>query len=754
MGGGRATGGIRPEVAMKPPAVTARLVPIRPLGHGLRGETTLALDEVRDSLVVVKTIAPWGQPPTPSQIERLERAVAALGDRASVEREDGAVRFVRPFVEGRSLAEHLDGLGGAALLTSTRGWSASDAGAAPGDSPPRPTDALPDRETVLELTRVLAAAAELVDTQLHVNGRAHGNLKPGNVLVLAGDEVCLVDAGLPRPELGDGAPARMPQNLLGHPFYAAPEQLLGVTDARSDVYCLAALLYECVTLQPPHVGPSPEVTCRHLLDGSPADARQLNHAVPRSLAGVLGVALEREPARRPATAGELAGALHDTIEREAGGSRSSSSGARRRPRVGVLRILSTVALVLAGLVMLALAGRGWALQREVAAAEAELLAVRAQLDPLDVLVHQRRRERLQRIAHELYPPHPALLPEIESWMNDAAAEREAGYPLPSELVADVRSRAISASSLEYETVGSPQARRAWEAAFEHLRTEPAYAGVELAPILGLLPLGLDCEREPHLLEFAHVLSGEPARRREDGRLELTPETGVVLVLVPGGPMVLGGPAVGKSDADEHDWQWGKEVDLPAYFIAKHEMTREQWHRVMGTLPPATLVSPAEKERPRLPVTNVSWEEATECLRRCGLVLPTDAQWELAARGGAHTPWWTGESALRLTDRGANLADLSVRRAGLDSPVIEWLDDGHPGLVTPGWSRPNPYGLHEVHGNVREWTRDWYSEQNTRSSRGGSCLSLPQYARAASLHYRAPTGRSMLLGLRPALELPR
>ena len=132
--------------------------------------------------------------------------------------------------------------------------------------------------------------------------------------------------------------------------------------------------------------------------------------------------------------------------------------------------------------------------------------------------------------------------------------------------------------------------------------------------------------------------------------------------------------------------------------------------------------------PLHPVENVSWEEAIEALPRYGLQLPTEAQWEYAARGGTATPWFTGADRDSLrSPLAVNLADQAPARFGGEWPAIsDWpeLDDGWVAHCPVDTMRPNPYGLHSVHGNVRERCMDSY-----RSS-----------AMLRALAFRAPAGR--------------
>ena len=83
------------------------------------------------------------------------------------------------------------------------------------------------------------------------------------------------------------------------------------------------------------------------------------------------------------------------------------------------------------------------------------------------------------------------------------------------------------------------------------------------------------------------------------------------------------------------------------------------------------------------------------LARLGLLLPTEAQWEYATRAGTTTAWWTGDDVRSLEGaaRFFPIFSTGVREIGGPRPV--------------GSYRANPFGLHDVHGNAREWTRDSY-----------------------------------------------
>ncbi len=162
---------------------------------------------------------------------------------------------------------------------------------------------------------------------------------------------------------------------------------------------------------------------------------------------------------------------------------------------------------------------------------------------------------------------------------------------------------------------------------------------------------------------------------------------------------------------------------------------------------------------------MSWEDCRDALHRVALVLPTEAQWERAARAATHTPWSCARNPESL-ESAANLADHAYER-GFKSPTVseDW-DDGFAVHAPVGSFAANAFGLHDVHGNVWEWCRDWYvphggglrpdddahPEQPTRVYRGG-CFSLPAvYARSALRFRLSPFFNNLGLGCRPSKSL--
>ncbi|MFQ5412236.1 MAG: SUMF1/EgtB/PvdO family nonheme iron enzyme, partial [Phycisphaerae bacterium] len=350
-------------------------------------------------------------------------------------------------------------------------------------------------------------------------------------------------------------------------------------------------------------------------------------------------------------------------------------------------------------------------------------------------------------------------------------------------VTDVRRRLKFAKAIRQRSID--QYQREWKEAVQSIadRTAcPQYNGLVITPQIGLVPIGRN--PDSRLWEFAHLQTGDVPSRGPDQRLSINDETGLVFVLIPGGTFQMGT----QSDSTSHEMDGSSTaalsefreqpvhtVSLDPFFLSKYEMTQGQWLRATGKNPSA-LQSYAETPNggfsPSHPVESISWTECDRTLWRLGLALPTEAQWEYAARAGTVSPWWTGEQPESL--RGAaNLADRSYAEQGgpRDRVYEKWLSDGHAAAHAPvGTYRANPFGLHDVAGNVAEWCLDALGDYTLpvrpgngrreagrglathRVIRGGSFESTAEEARSAKRAGAPPESRRNDLGVRPARRL--
>ena len=156
-----------------------------------------------------------------------------------------------------------------------------------------------------------------------------------------------------------------------------------------------------------------------------------------------------------------------------------------------------------------------------------------------------------------------------------------------------------------------------------------------------------------------------------------------MVLIPSGKFMMGSPASEK-DRLENEKQHEVTITKP-FYMGKYEVTQEQWERVMGK-------NPSETKGAKLPVTDVSWEDCQEFIKKLnaktsgGYRLPTEAEWEYACRGGTTTAYSFGDV---ITPKDAN------------------YNIGKP--VAVGSYKANGFGLYDMHGNVWECCEDWYDD---------------------------------------------
>lgn len=215
---------------------------------------------------------------------------------------------------------------------------------------------------------------------------------------------------------------------------------------------------------------------------------------------------------------------------------------------------------------------------------------------------------------------------------------------------------------------------------------------------------------------------------EPGRTFRLAALGLVMVWIEPGTFMLGSPDEEGSRGTDEGPQTRVTITR-GYWIGKTEITQAQWRAVMGT-------SPSRFRADALPVEQISWSDASEFSRRVtttesaegrlhsgyAYALPTEAQWEYAAKAGGAGSFL------------ANVDDLA------------WHDQ-NSGLSTHpvGTKKANAWGLHDTLGNVWEWCADWYGSYPggnvqdyagpavgwARSSRGGSWWAGPRGARPAN-----------------------
>jgi formylglycine-generating enzyme required for sulfatase activity len=202
-----------------------------------------------------------------------------------------------------------------------------------------------------------------------------------------------------------------------------------------------------------------------------------------------------------------------------------------------------------------------------------------------------------------------------------------------------------------------------------------------------------------------------------------------------------------------------QVILSSFMIGKYPITQAQWQSVMGT-------NPSHFKGDTLPVENVSWDDSQDFINKLNnktgknYRLPTESEWEFAARGGKKSKGFEYSGSNNLEEVGwfrANSGDEKLSGHHSYDRIMKNNCITHP----IGEKSPSELGIHDMSGNVWEWCSDWYDSYESavvtnptgankglhRVNRGGCWGSTPEYCRTSNRNYNAPTLRVSTIGLR-------
>ncbi|MBV52412.1 MAG: hypothetical protein CMH77_07985 [Nitrospinae bacterium] len=228
-----------------------------------------------------------------------------------------------------------------------------------------------------------------------------------------------------------------------------------------------------------------------------------------------------------------------------------------------------------------------------------------------------------------------------------------------------------------------------------------------------------------------------------------------MILIPGGVFMMG------SEHGDTDEKPVHEVALGPFFIDQFEVTQKKFEKVMGfnpsifisgtftggyLMPGESGEEPAKFKGHNRPVERVTWHEAKEYCEKLNKRLPTEAEWEYAARAGSTTKFYWG-------DKSDVSFSWTAKNARSRSHLV-------------GEKNPNAFNLYDISGNVWEWVADWYEEKSyskkpeanpkgpvtgvNKVMRGGSWYAHPNYSRSTYRAQNDPTVKYTDIGFRCVL----
>jgi len=559
-----------------------------------------------------------------------------------------------------------------------------------------PLDHLLRARRPLPLDQILSIADQVASAldYAHANSIIHRDIKPANILLTKDGVAKVSDFGIARIV---GTETTQTGQISGTPTYMSPEHFSGLKlDGRSDIFSFGAVLYELVSGEQAFPGETISNVMYRIINEDPIPLRRLNPDLPPALDVCLRKALAKDRARRYAKAADLARDLRTAI--------------RKGPLPADSKIAATVKMPSRREVQPRVS-RGRPLWPWILLGGGILVALVLMLGP---------RMRARVAPRAIPTPPPVSQPAEDEVARPKAAAEEAARHKPAEEEAQRRAEAGRLAE-ERRQLEEEKARLAkQQAALEGERKKAAEQAAR---------------RKAIETEAPRISAGAVQRRGEDN---------AEMVYIPAGTFTMG-DTHGDGLPNEKP---SHQVSVQAFWIDRAEVTFAQIARIVraaGARPKLERLREL-RGRDQHPAIHVTWHDASAYCRMVGKRLPTEAEWEYAARGtdGRRYPWgetWDPDRArVEGSGRGQGAAPVG----------------SHP-------SGASPFGVLDMAGNVWEWTsslekpypyvttdgREDPSAPGPRVIRGGAWKMKPRALRTTSRHSADPATRAPIIGFRCA-----
>ncbi len=565
----------------------------------------------------------------------------------------------------------------------------------------RPLDLRDTMEIVTQVGLALGFA--------HRQGVIHRDVKPSNILVGENNWALLTDFGLAKI-MASGRKMTESGVGMGTPDYMSPEQAQGLKiDGRADLYSLGVTLYEMLTGKTPFDGDSGmAVVVKHITEPV-KPPREIDPAIPIEVEAVIMKALMKDPNQRFQTAESMVAALARAVGPIGGriGSVAASvdrEEAREKLAAPPPRKIDPLPVWLA---IRSISGRAWRGARSVLLNFGKLIVVVAR-----GLVAGLKRgglvlvRGLRAIGLLVKRLGLALIALARSFSRRIRS----GLATHRENIAQVNASAETARYIDLKTPLNKFGR----SIKAHKRRLGIVLGVIVLIVL-LVTLIASGALRIQALKVSLVVAPMPtvamaSATPRPSSLATIPSSAMTvsssssagMVLVTGGSFTMGATG-GSFNLDETP---SHAVTLGSFYIDADEVTIARFARFADA---SGYQTDAERggdgttwrtfnsaDRQYFPVTYVSWNDAVQFCAYYGGRLPTEAEWEYAARGNTKRVYPWGDT---FNPAWANTVELGV---------------GQPVAIASN-SLPSPFGAYDMSGNVWEWVQDWYASEYYQTS---------------------------------------
>ena len=569
-----------------------------------------------------------------------------------------------------------------------------------------------DQHRVLKIAYQVTLALKAA----HAKSVVHRDVKPGNILVLDNDNIKLADFGLARTIEGLSSVSQTGQ-IIGTVFYMSPEQAMGGSqiDHRIDFYGLGISLFHALTGKLPYVGRTPiQILQQHISSPIPS-VRNYVPTIHPAIEELVKRLMAKRPDQRFFQAGDLLQQLEEcetALQKNQTAARPKDSDAlspshhdnltkvrswlSSHPNLARQTAVACALLLLFSAILMLVWPRLTPIAPMVAASNNNLPADSGK-QPLLSSPSASPLVRLEISPREIWlQPHATIRFVVRGYDRD---EQEFGLA--------VKWSASGGSIHEGLYTAGPTKSDYW------IVVSDPQSGLEAKAIVHV---GNSSETPAISLEqgwFAEKMPAGLQRASQVGDY-LWKKDLSLMVFVPEGEFWMG-DAKGKNDERPL-----RKIHLGAFYLDKYELSHQQYRQFCKatgySLPPSTEWETTNQH----PVVNVSWEDANHYARWAMKRLPTEAEWEKAAKGGFKIPDWQQDLATltlnpyprRAYPWGENLPHDGAKFLCNYVAYDHWQQRGEDGYIytAPIGSFPagiSPYRCMDMAGNVWEWCEDTY-----------------------------------------------